>query len=102
MNDGSAVSRKLRHRTDVDNCAIGGIRHPSRFRCRWQEKPRLKRVMNKTIFSEIEQLKEVLGKFNKDYKQGNMTRLASDFRSALKEYGDGFVFVLISLQILTF
>ncbi|VDN87607.1 unnamed protein product, partial [Brugia pahangi] len=45
--------------------------------------------MNKTIFSEIEQLKEVLGKFNKDYKQGNMTRLASDFRSALKEYGDG-------------
>nr|CDP97172.1 BMA-CPL-1 [Brugia malayi] len=38
---------------------------------------------------EIEQLKEVLGKFDKDYKQGNMTRLASDFRSALKEYGDG-------------
>ncbi|KAK6107972.1 hypothetical protein QQG55_30310 [Brugia pahangi] len=54
------------------------------------------------VAGEIEQLKEVLGKFNKDYKQGNMTRLASDFRSALKEYGDGFVFVLISLQILTF
>ncbi|VIO97661.1 Cathepsin L-like precursor, putative [Brugia malayi] len=41
------------------------------------------------VAGEIEQLKEVLGKFDKDYKQGNMTRLASDFRSALKEYGDG-------------
>uniref|UniRef100_A0AAF5RVT9 Cathepsin L-like n=1 Tax=Wuchereria bancrofti TaxID=6293 RepID=A0AAF5RVT9_WUCBA len=44
------------------------------------------------VAGEIEQLKEVLGKFDKDYKQGNMTRLTSDFKSALKEYGDGFLF----------
>lgn len=55
----------------------------------------LKYVVNKTIFSEMQQLKEVLEVFDEDYKQGNMTRLASDFKSALKEYGDGIVFAFI-------
>uniref|UniRef100_A0A0R3RH97 Cathepsin L-like n=1 Tax=Elaeophora elaphi TaxID=1147741 RepID=A0A0R3RH97_9BILA len=38
--------------------------------------------------NQIQQLEEVIEKFDKDYKQGNMSRLSSDFKSALEEYGD--------------
>uniref|UniRef100_A0A8R1TMV5 Uncharacterized protein n=1 Tax=Onchocerca volvulus TaxID=6282 RepID=A0A8R1TMV5_ONCVO len=51
---------------------------------------------------EVQQLREVLGMFDKDYKQGNMTRLESDFKNALEEYGDGFFFLFILFCISTF
>ncbi|VDK63358.1 unnamed protein product [Onchocerca ochengi] len=43
-----------------------------------------------TVISEVQQLREVLGMFDQDYKQGNVTRLTLDFQTAMKEYGDGF------------
>uniref|UniRef100_A0A183GZH7 Cathepsin L-like n=1 Tax=Onchocerca flexuosa TaxID=387005 RepID=A0A183GZH7_9BILA len=59
----------------------------------------LKYLANKAFFSQVQQLREVLGTFDQDYKHGNMTRLTTDFKRALKKYGDGFVFTLILLHI---
>ncbi|MCP9257126.1 Transcription termination/antitermination protein NusA [Dirofilaria immitis] len=42
------------------------------------------------VNDEIQQLREIIETFDKDYKEGNMTRLTSDFKNALEEYGDGF------------
>ncbi|KAM3728864.1 Cathepsin L-like [Dirofilaria immitis] len=41
------------------------------------------------VNDEIQQLREIIETFDKDYKEGNMTRLTSDFKNALEEYGDG-------------
>ncbi|VDO73324.1 unnamed protein product [Onchocerca flexuosa] len=49
----------------------------------------LEHFARKTFFSEVQQLRKVLGMFDKDYQQGNMTRFESDFKTALNEYGDG-------------
>ncbi|KAM3728865.1 Cathepsin L-like [Dirofilaria immitis] len=38
---------------------------------------------------DIQQLREIIETFDKDYKEGNMTKLTSDFKNALEEYGDG-------------
>uniref|UniRef100_A0A8R1TNT0 Uncharacterized protein n=1 Tax=Onchocerca volvulus TaxID=6282 RepID=A0A8R1TNT0_ONCVO len=54
------------------------------------------------LIGEVQQLREVLGMFDKDYKQGNMTRLESDFKNALEKYGDGFVFLFSLFCISTF
>ncbi|KAL3985039.1 Papain cysteine protease family protein [Acanthocheilonema viteae] len=42
-----------------------------------------------TLDSEMQQLEEVIKEFDDDYKQGNMSKLSSDFKGALKKYGDG-------------
>ncbi|VDK63360.1 unnamed protein product [Onchocerca ochengi] len=42
-----------------------------------------------TLNAQVQQLREVLGTFDQDYKRGNMTRLTTDFKKALKKYGDG-------------
>ncbi|KAM3717740.1 Cathepsin L-like [Dirofilaria immitis] len=42
-----------------------------------------------TLNNEIEQLRVVLKALDQDYKQGNTSKLTSDFKSALNKYGDG-------------
>uniref|UniRef100_A0A0R3RNY5 Inhibitor_I29 domain-containing protein n=1 Tax=Elaeophora elaphi TaxID=1147741 RepID=A0A0R3RNY5_9BILA len=45
------------------------------------------------ISDEIRQLQDIIAEFHSDYKQHNFTRLASDFKGALKNYGDGCAFI---------
>ncbi|MCP9262487.1 hypothetical protein DINM_005867 [Dirofilaria immitis] len=47
--------------------------------------------VNRLYRSEIEQLRVVLKALDQDYKQGNTSKLTSDFKSALNKYGDGFL-----------
>lgn len=64
----------------------------------------LKNIPNigRTNFRGMWQLRAVMKKFDDDYKQGNMSRLSSDFKLALRRYGDGSFIIPIPPEISTF